>query len=71
MGEIDTGPGLEAQISWDYSHSHAMPSVRAEQEALIAERKKHLKTGQSVEREGKSKAAYEQGSLPMVPEQPL
>ena len=27
MAEIDTGPGLEAQFSWDYSHAKTVPSL--------------------------------------------
>ena len=35
-GNIDTGPGLEAHVSWDYSHSNGLADVLAHHEACQA-----------------------------------
>lgn len=36
VGDVDTGPGLEAHVSWDYSHSTGMADALAGYQARQA-----------------------------------
>ncbi len=41
MAEVDTGPGLEAQFSWDYSHSKNMPDALAGHDTELSPKQLH------------------------------
>ena len=41
MAEIDTGPGLEAQFSWDYSHANSTAGPFSSPESKLLKRKMH------------------------------